>query len=1066
MLTGTAGSLVAVLDACLVNGYNTNNPPGSGWTIAFTATNQRIYRQPVGTNQLYLRVDDTFGNYARVYGCEAATAIGTGSQTGLFPTTTQQSGGLYWVKSNAVDATARSWVVIATGSIFYMYVVTGTTFGTPAQTFHWFGDLVSYKKVTAGVQQVNLTVSNTPNTPSGLVVNTLYMAHVKVDGVIYPISLLGTTGQTLGDVVQSVQTAVGAAATVMLVQGNILIKSNTTGTSSSVVIVAVPVLALQMHFEGPNNATTTVDSANALTVTGAASAKLSTAQFKFGSSSAVFTGAASEYWQVASNAMFDVGSSDFTVELWFRPSSISSGFAQVLLTKAINTGWFPFFIGLRPNGRFYGGISDGSTTYYCADAGPIATINTWYHVALVRYNDVIKTYVNGTSVDGGVSVAGITSFFDTAPLTLGAYSNTSGSSIAANGYLDEVRVYKGQALYTADFAVPTAPFTDPADIIGDPYWLNTELLYHGNDFLDYSKNGRMLSSAYSYAGITISSAQSQFGGTSIRFSTTAAAISLISPNVTLNADFTVELFASLDSLTGGQDFFTFSGIELWVVSGSLLLSGSGSISGAPVTTGVFHHFVWMRYKGVQMLFMDGVFQGSVVSAPTYSGPFYFGSWNGSATNKMVGYLDEIRVTSAARYPLPAIPAAALPENASDPNWSAVTLLLHGEGSIGDASSLAQALTVSGATTTATNAIIGTESISFNGTTSYIDIPAGMDFGTGDFTIEAWIRPTNMGQEFTILDTRVLATLGDGIRFYITSGGQLYADVRAPGAAQTAVFSGGGYVTAGVAVHVAVARQDVVYVLLVNGDPIYSFRASSAVNLSNASGRIGLAINGTGTTAANGLMDEIRITKGVSRYVPSVAIPSAAYPGQATATSINLFALPLTSYSGTGASLPGSSAADPYGTTIMGQVSNSPAVSVSSELQAATGNLMLSNAGFFICRPINGAATSVQGSKFANNMINPGNAGNVSGTKLAMPEPLNQQIYMCPVMVAETSLTVSGTVRGVLPGLWCILNSNPFVMNTRVQGDKITGNGTLAGKTFEMFSTMTTQSFFLETSNTW
>jgi hypothetical protein len=61
VLTGAVGSLVALLDACLVNGYGAL--AAAGWTKAFTAANKGAYKQNLtGSNNasgMHLYVDDS-----------------------------------------------------------------------------------------------------------------------------------------------------------------------------------------------------------------------------------------------------------------------------------------------------------------------------------------------------------------------------------------------------------------------------------------------------------------------------------------------------------------------------------------------------------------------------------------------------------------------------------------------------------------------------------------------------------------------------------------------------------------------------------------------------------------------------------------------------------------------------------------------------------------------------------------------------------------------------------------------------------------------------------------------
>ena len=54
----SAGSLIGVLDACLVNGYGSK--AAAGWTKAFSGTKLAAYRQG-GGSMCYLRIDDGTG---------------------------------------------------------------------------------------------------------------------------------------------------------------------------------------------------------------------------------------------------------------------------------------------------------------------------------------------------------------------------------------------------------------------------------------------------------------------------------------------------------------------------------------------------------------------------------------------------------------------------------------------------------------------------------------------------------------------------------------------------------------------------------------------------------------------------------------------------------------------------------------------------------------------------------------------------------------------------------------------------------------------------------------------
>lgn len=139
-LSGTVGSLIALLDACLVNGYGAK--PAAGWSKAFTGANLAAYRQPAGSNQMYLRADDTGATETRVVGYETMSDVNTG--VNAFPTNVQISGGLYIKKSSTADAVSRPWVLITNGRLFVLHVNADSSVNSINAIVYAFGDITSY----------------------------------------------------------------------------------------------------------------------------------------------------------------------------------------------------------------------------------------------------------------------------------------------------------------------------------------------------------------------------------------------------------------------------------------------------------------------------------------------------------------------------------------------------------------------------------------------------------------------------------------------------------------------------------------------------------------------------------------------------------------------------------------------------------------------------------------------------------------------------------------------------------------------------------------------------------
>lgn len=159
VLSGVNGSLVALLDAILVNGYGSK--PAAGWTIAYTATNKRIYQSGNNTAcpSVVMVTDDgtaASGGTAKTcgaIGATAASALAYANLTNPFPTSGQQANGIFGLKSSTADATARDWIAFADDRTFYLFVSTAAS-----QANGWScvyqGEMFSYK-AASGVADVN-----------------------------------------------------------------------------------------------------------------------------------------------------------------------------------------------------------------------------------------------------------------------------------------------------------------------------------------------------------------------------------------------------------------------------------------------------------------------------------------------------------------------------------------------------------------------------------------------------------------------------------------------------------------------------------------------------------------------------------------------------------------------------------------------------------------------------------------------------------------------------------------------------------------------------------------------
>lgn len=223
-LNGTVGSLIALLDACLVGtsgvAYGTGGGTkyAAGWTKEYSGTNKAAYRNAVaaGGTGCYVRVID---NASGVAGAKEAFAtvfssmsdIDTG--TNMTPTGAQLSTGSVWRKSTTADSTARKWICVADELTLYLSVECDPLAGNFDRAIYMAGDFNSfvagdgYAYAIAGKTSANTATGNeawlstvattgTPGSNNGLWIGKPYS--LTGDPVRAAICAIGTPGANGG----------------------------------------------------------------------------------------------------------------------------------------------------------------------------------------------------------------------------------------------------------------------------------------------------------------------------------------------------------------------------------------------------------------------------------------------------------------------------------------------------------------------------------------------------------------------------------------------------------------------------------------------------------------------------------------------------------------------------------------------------------------------------------------------------------------------------------------------------------------------------------------------------
>ena len=206
-----------------------------------------------------------------------------------------------------------------------------------------------------------------------------------------------------------------------------------------------------LHFDGTDASTTFTDETGK-TWTANGNAQIDTAQLKFGTASGLFDGTG-DYITTPDSADFAFGTGNFTLEFWMRPNTTAAASYMVHHSAAAGYGFEVFRNGTAVS--FY--ASTNGSSWDIASNKTIGTVatNTWYHVAVTRSGDTWYTFLDGVQ---GATWSSSSALYDSnQTFQVGAWNG----ALSYDGWIEEFRMAKGIAVYTADFTPPASPFTYP-----------------------------------------------------------------------------------------------------------------------------------------------------------------------------------------------------------------------------------------------------------------------------------------------------------------------------------------------------------------------------------------------------------------------------------------------------------------------------------------------------------------------------------------------------------------------------------------------------------------------------
>ena len=604
-----------------------------------------------------------------------------------------------------------------------------------------------------------------------------------------------------------------------------------------------------------------------------------------------YFGGASNYLSASDNAAFDLGAGDFTFECWAYTSSWSSQYNVLLSQWTADTAYI-----FRITSSLIGMYANiGGTQNY--QATTTNTLNTWDHYAITRNGSTVTFWKNGISV--GTSAISGTINNSTGNVTIAIIGDLNVNT-AHIGYISNLRLIKGTAVYTSNFTPSTTPLTAIS---------GTSLLTcQSNRFVDNSSNAFALTvtgtpsvqpispfyatTAYSTASVGGSGYFDGSGdylaypnNTAFAFGTGAFTIEGWVNSNALNDKFILSGRAAI-----GTMHITYGGYGGSTV-GCLRYVGSSTITSGSVviSNNAWNHFAIVRDGSNNItLYVNGVSTGTGTDTTNYTtttGTWYINANDSGPTAGGEGYISNLRVVKGTA----VYTAAFTPPTAPLTAITNTSLLLNcTNGGIYDNAAAADYETVGDAQVSTAVVKYGTGSMKFDGTGDYLYAKNTrlFDIGSGDFTVEGWVYPTTSGTTRAIVSQFNTNGTGPGWTIYLKTTNVL----EFYGGSGTVTVTGTYAFPANTWTHFAVCRTASTINIFANGNLNGTATNSSFSDDTTGPVEVG-ARGGTGSIPFTGYIDDLRLTKGISRYPYNFTPPAAAFPnigGTVTPTSDQYF----------------------------------------------------------------------------------------------------------------------------------------------------------------------------------
>jgi len=629
--------------------------------------------------------------------------------------------------------------------------------------------------------------------------------------------------------------------------------------------------------------------------------------------SAYFDGTG-DYITFPQSGAFNLGTSNFTIEAWVYFSTVS-GTTPII---ALDTTSYPAVLIQNEAGTLKAYATSASVSWDILNGATFGSVvaNQWYHVALTRSGSSFRTFLNGTLVTTVTSATAIEA--------QGNAGRIGGSDQAANlltGYVSNLRIVKGTAVYTANFTPSTTPLTATADTV--LLTLQTNQPPNNNSILDTSTNYHLVTRTNNATSGTLSPYGENW---SYYFDGSGTTTTLPTVRTPTNSGFV--LYGS----TGTFECWVYpTGYSTGALpqGGSILISihwgsgerynalgidgngvlqiikdGGGYISNSSSTTiarNTWTHIAWTYTGSTNRFWVNGTEITNQFSNPTLTGTFPFNTtgtpfatlgttfYNGTSytyLSPFIGYMSNVRFVKGSQI----YTGNFTPSTAPLQPVAGTVLLTAQDPRFIDRSINNFSFTLVGTVGTQKFGLIpGTSnpnpaySVYFDGSGDSYNITSNQTdfaFGTGDFTIEFWTYLNNIGGYGFFYDSRPAASQNNSVAFFHQpNSGVITLIVGTNEVAATA----NGAIAAGAWYHVALCRSSGSTRFFINGVQSGS-TYSDGNDYTNAANRPIIGTDKDNQFYINGYMSNLRVVKGTALYT-STFTPSTSPLTAVSGTSL-------------------------------------------------------------------------------------------------------------------------------------------------------------------------------------